>query len=140
MKARILLRIAAFLLTVHLLGHSVGHSTWDNPEDDKMMEVVTSMKGHQADFMGSSRSMADYYNGYSWMIFGVFGMMIWLLWVVSRSGEEHQSVVVKVLYPVGIACAAFAVTEFIFFFPFAACLSLLSGALTLFTASRMNWK
>ena len=93
MKPKVLLRIAAGLVFIHLLGHGVGHKDWDKPEDPKMMDVVTAMKSYKGEFMGAIHSMADYYNGYSIMIFGLYGMTISLLWMflgLFRSNQRFQ--------------------------------------------------
>ena len=131
MKAKILLRIAAALILVHLLGHGVGHSAWDKPEDPKMQEVVSAMKGYSAEFMGATKSMADYYNGYSLIIFGLYAMTILILWFASGFINEHRTIAAKILYPVAIAYLAFGVIEYISFFPFAASMSFFAGLLTL---------
>ena len=133
MNAKVLLRIAAALILVHLLGHSVGHAGWDHPEDPKMMDVVTVMKSYKAEFMGAVKSMADYYNGYSILIFGLYAMTISLLWLTSGFILEQPSIAGKILYPVGIAYVFFGVVEFLYFFPFAASMSFFAGILTLFS-------
>ena len=131
MKPKVLLRIAAGLILIHLFGHGVGHKDWDNPTDPKMMDVVTSMKNYQAEFMGAAHSMADYYNGYSIIIFGLYGMSIALLWLASGFVQEQPTIAIKILYPIGIAYLFFGVVEFIYFFPFAASMSFLAGVLTI---------
>jgi len=131
MKAKVLLRIAAGLMLVHLLGHAVGHATWDKPEDPKMLDVVTAMKSYEAEFMGAVKSMADYYNGYSLLIFGVYAMSLALLWITSGFVEEQTVVAKKILYPVGITLLFFGIVEFMFFFPFAASMSFLAGILAI---------
>ena len=32
MKAKVLLKIAAGLILIHLIGHGVGHTDWDKPD------------------------------------------------------------------------------------------------------------
>ena len=135
MKAKLLLRIAAGLILVHLLGHTVGHLTWDSPEDPTMKEVVTSMKSHKADFMGATKSMADYYNGYSLMIFGLFGMTILLLWFISGFVNDQRQIANRLLLPIGVVYLFFGITEYIYFFPFAASMSFLAGLLTILAAT-----
>ncbi len=130
MNAKILIRIAAALLLIHLLGHLLGHFGWDTPEDLKMQEVVDTMKRYKADFMGATRSMADYYHGYSLMLCFVFGMTICILWFASDFIELARKIVVKILYPIAITYIAFGVIEFLYFFPFAAVISLLTGLFT----------
>jgi len=131
MKAKVLLKIAAGLILIHLFGHGVGHKDWDKPTDPKMMDVVTVMKSHQSEFMGAVHSMADYYKGYSILIFGLYGMSISLLWFTSGFVQEHPAIANGILYPIGIAYLFFGIVEFIYFFPFAAIISFLAGVLTI---------
>jgi hypothetical protein len=138
MKSKLLLRIAAGLIFIHLLGHSIGHATWDAPEDGKMQEVVAAMKGNKAEFMGSVKSMGDYYNGYSLMIFGVFGMTILILWFVSGFAPEHKDIARKILFPIGITYVFFGVVEYIGFFLFAAAMSFAAGVLVLVAVAFLN--
>ena len=131
MKAKVLLKIAAGLILIHLIGHGVGHTGWDKPTDPKMMDVVTAMKSHDGEFMGAVHSMADYYKGYSILIFGLYGMSISLLWFASGFVQEHPAIANTILYPIGIAYLFFGIVEFIYFFPFAASISFLAGVLTI---------
>jgi hypothetical protein len=131
MKAKVLLRIAALFILIHLIGHSIGHATWDTPEDPKMQIVVDTMKGYEAEFMGATKSMADYYNGYSLIIFGLYGMTILILWFMSGIINDHRTIAVKILSPIALAYLAFGIIEFISFFPFAAAMSFFAGLFTL---------
>lgn len=127
MKSKILLRIASLLILVHLLGHSLGHLSWDKPKDPKMKEVVDIMKGYSTQFMGATKSMANYYEGYSLIMFFVFAMTILILWSVSSFVDTHKDVAVKILYPIAITYLAFGVIEYFYFFVFAASISFLAG-------------
>jgi hypothetical protein len=131
MKIKILIRISAVLICVHLLGHCVGHLSWDKPDDSRMVEVISSMKGYSAEFMGATKSMADYYHGYSLMMFGLFAMSIVLLWILSNHATTNQKLVKQLLYPIGIIYVCFGIIEVIYFFPFAAIVSLLAGIFVL---------
>lgn len=136
MSSKLLLRIAALLIVVHMLGHVMGHLTWDEPEDPKMEEVVTAMKGYSAEFMGAQKSMADYYEGYSLMIFGIFGMAVALLWMASGIVISDRAIARKMMLPVGIAFLFFGVIEFMYFFPFAAGTSFLAGLLVVVAVAK----
>jgi hypothetical protein len=131
MKSKVLLRIAAAFILVHLLGHGMGHSAWDKPEDPRMQEVVAAMKGYSAEFMGATKSMADYYHGYSLIIFGLYAMTILILWFASGFINEQRSIAVRILWPVAVTYLAFGVIEYISFFPFAAAMSFFAGLFTL---------
>jgi hypothetical protein len=127
MKSKILLRIACLLILVHLLGHSLGHLSWDKPKDPKMKEVVDVMKGYSTEFMGASKSMANYYEGYSIIMFFVFVMTILILWSVSTFVDTNKQIAMKILYPIAITYLAFGVIEYLYFFLFAAGISCLTG-------------
>ncbi|QHT67271.1 hypothetical protein GXP67_11800 [Rhodocytophaga rosea] len=129
MKAKVIVRIAALLILVHLLGHTMGHFTWDTPEDTKMKQVVEAMKTHKADFMGAAKSMADYYTGYSLMILGLFAMSILLLWFISGFINDQRQIANRLLYPIGIVYILFGIIEYLYFFPFAASMSFIAGIL-----------
>ncbi|HTF80277.1 MAG TPA: hypothetical protein VL947_01075, partial [Cytophagales bacterium] len=92
MNSKLLLRIAAGSIFVHLLGHTMGHLTWKTPEDNQIKEVVTQMLTHKATFMGATRSMGDYFEGYSLILFFVYGMSIALLWLISSLSSENPAI------------------------------------------------
>ena len=127
MSAKVFIRVAAALILVHFLGHLAGHSIWDKPEDPKLMEIVTAMKSHQAEFMGATKSIADYYHGYSTLLIIVFAMTIAILWTASGSITEHKKALRGILLPIGVAYVLFGVIEYVYFFPFAASMSFLAG-------------
>ena len=136
MKSKLLLRIAAGLVLFHLLGHTMGHLTWDKPEDPKMAHVVDTMKGYKADFMGVAKSMADYHVGYSYIVFGLYIMSIAMLWFASGFVNENRAIAQKMLYPLGLAYIFFGVAEYIYFFPLAAITSLLAGVCVIAAVAR----
>jgi len=138
MTAKLLIRISAILILVHLLGHSAGHIGWDKSEDPKMNEVVNVMKGYSAEFMGATKSMADYYVGYSYIMFGLFGMSILLLWMLSNHTTTNQKLVKQLLYPIGVSYLFFGLTEYVYFFPFAAIISLIAGLCALFATFKLT--
>ena len=133
MKSKVWLRVACVFILVHLLGHGVGHATWDKPEDPQMQKVVDAMTGYESAFMGAERSMGDYYNGYSLILFFVYAMSISILWQSSRYAETYRGFAKSVLYPLAFTYVAFGVIEFMYFFPFAGAMSLGAGLIVLFS-------
>ena len=138
MTSKVLTRISAVLIFIHLLGHSVGHFTWDKPKDSKMTDVVTSMKSYSAEFMGATKSMADYYSGYSLIMFGLFAMTIVVLWILSSNILTNQRLVKHLLLPIGIVYIYFGIVEYLHFFSFAASLSFIAGFLTIFSTFKLK--
>ncbi|UIR57300.1 hypothetical protein LZQ00_05655 [Sphingobacterium sp. SRCM116780] len=139
MTAKRLIRISAILILVHLLGHTGGHLSWDKASGP-LFGVVKEMKSHSAEFMGATKSMADYFNGYSLIMFGLFGMSILVLWTLSNHTFRSAKLVKQILYPMGVTYLAFGVIEFLYFFPFAAIISLLAGILMLFSTLKLTDK
>ena len=138
MRAKVWLRVACVFILIHLIGHGIGHSMWDKPEDPRMQAVVDTMAGYDSEFMGATWSMADYYNGYSLILFFVYALSISIIWFTSNAQPVHHPLVKRILYPMAFAWIAFGVIEFIYFFPFAASISLGAGLLILAAMFRLE--
>ncbi len=139
MTAKLLIRISAILILVHLLGHTMGHIGWDD-ETGPLFGVVKEMKSHSAEFMGATKSMADYYEGYSFIMFGLFGMSILLLWILSNNTLTNQRIVKQLLYVIGFSYLFFGAIELLHFFPFAAIVSFLAGFFSILATLKLNNK
>jgi hypothetical protein len=134
MKAKLLLRIAVALIVVHLIGHSIGHFTWkDSQGDAQKQEVIRQMTDYKFDFMGSKRSMGDYFEGYSALISIKYLVFILLLWPISSFADQHPTLGRKLIAPLSLGLIAFGILEFVYFFPFAALMSTLAGLAAFFS-------
>ncbi|MCF0070918.1 hypothetical protein LZD49_10580 [Dyadobacter sp. CY261] len=129
MKPRLLMRIAALFVLIHLIGHSFGHFSWKETTNPAKQEVIKQMTGPRFEFMGAMRSMGDYYEGYSLILFVVYAMSIALILSAAGYADSNHDIARKVLTPIGIGYVAFGIIEFLHFFPFAASMSLGAGAL-----------
>src|SRR5688500_6097078 len=124
MNARILLRIAAITILIKLLGHSAGHSGWNNPEDPRINEEMSVLKGYTGEFMGATYNMAEYYTGYSLMLVCVYLLIAYILWLLSGFVSEQVSLTNRIVYPIALIFFIFGILEFLYFFPFAASMSI----------------
>ncbi|HYV93812.1 MAG TPA: hypothetical protein VE978_18695 [Chitinophagales bacterium] len=131
MKSKLLLRIASGAMLFHLIGHTFGHTNWKHDANPERQEVINQMMNHQFPFMGAIRSMGDYYEGYGWASAIAILFFALILWLVSGAVKENTSLATKILVVTTICLFAWSIDEFIFFFPFAACVTLLAGILTL---------
>jgi hypothetical protein len=127
MKPRLFLRIAALCILIHLIGHFFGHFSWKETPDPVKQEVIRQMTGPKFEFMGAMRSMGDYFEGYGLILFIVYGMSIALILSAMRYSDSNHDIARKVLTPIGIGFVAMGAIEFVYFFPFAASLSLGAG-------------
>ena len=127
MKPRLFLRIAALCILIHLIGHFFGHFSWRETPDPVKQEVIRQMTGPKFEFMGVMRSMGDYFEGYGLILFIIYGMSIALILSAIRYSDSNHDIARQVLTPIGIGFVAMGVIEFVYFFPFAASLSLGAG-------------
>jgi hypothetical protein len=128
---KILLRIASALMLIHVLGHTVGFSGWKKPTDPVQQEVIRQMTGPKFPFMGVTRSMGEYYDGFGYGCTVGMLLFILVLWFVSGELYAAPGLAKKLLLSVALCLLAWGIDELIFFFPFAACLTLLAFVLTL---------
>jgi hypothetical protein len=138
MKAKLLLRIASGAMLFHLLGHSVGNATWTQTTDPVKQEVINAMTNHDFPFMGAMRSMGDYYSGYGYCVSIALLFFAVVLWLFSGAVKENIALVYKLLVATTFFLFAWSIDEFIFFFPFAACTTLLAALLTTIAAIQLK--
>jgi hypothetical protein len=128
MSPKIFVRIAAFAVLLLLIGQSLGMVMWDSPADVQKKAVVQMMKAVNTPFMGSTKSLADYYNGDNWLIFGFHGLVIFILWVLSAQiGSPQKRVAVAIVSAIALIYLVFSVVYFLYFFPLPIILSLLTS-------------
>jgi len=127
---KILLRIAAALMFIHGLGHTIGHSGWKNSTNPAQEGVIRHMTGPKFPFMGVTRSMGEYFDGYGYGC--SIGMLLFVLALWFTSGELSGSPTLakKLTLGTAVCLLAWGIDEIIFFFPFAAGLSLLAAVCT----------
>ena len=127
MKPKLPLRIASGLLLLHLIFHSIGNSTWKQTDDPIKRNVISQMTDHKFPFMGTTRAMADYFNGFGYIISIALAFLSLLLWILSNSSKESLRLTFKILVLITVALFVWAIDEFVFFFPFAGCITLLAA-------------
>jgi len=121
MKPKLLLRIAAILMFLHAIGHTLGALSWKDAPNAAIAQVIKEMETNHFVFMGRSTDIATFYEGYGYIMIVVFLFVSVLLWQLS-SGDNRKSI-----FLVAAFLIVFGVIEYIFFFPFAAAFSLLAG-------------
>jgi hypothetical protein len=136
--AKILLRLSALFIFIHLLGHCVGHLTWKDANDQIKAEVIRQMTTHRFEFMGAMRSIGDYFEGYSTIMIFVYLMMASILWLISGEALQQPRITKKVVFPIAIALTAFCIIECLYFFPFAATISGIAAILACLALMKMT--
>jgi hypothetical protein len=126
MKAKLRLRIAAILMLLHTIGHTIGALTWKQAPNPTVQQVVDGMQREHFSFMGRQVSLGAFFDGYGFTMIGVLLLITILLWMLSAQPVRSM---IRVL---GLFLVFLGIIEFIYFFPFAAAFSLLAGISTLF--------
>jgi hypothetical protein len=139
MKPKLLLRISVACIVIHFLGHLVGHFTWkDSGGDATREEVIRQMTERKFEFMGATRSMGDYYEGFSALILIKYTVLILVLWSLSGFAEQYPEIARKLIAPLSLGLIAGGVVEFVYFFPFAASMSTLAGLAAFYSLFRVQ--
>jgi hypothetical protein len=132
MKPKILLRIASLMMFLHAIGHTIGALTWKKDLNPAIQQVVDDMIGHKFIFMGASRSIGDFYEGYGMMMIFVLLLMAVLLWQLAAISVKHPVPAATLLITISLSLLAIALIEFSYFF-------LLAGAFTLIAGLLSGW-
>ena len=138
MKPKILLRIAAILIFIHSVLHTFGFNTWREGPDPVYKAIVDGMTGHKFPFMGAIRSLGDFYEGFGYASSIALFLIAIILWFVSDETNRSANLAKKIIYAVGIALVAWGIDELIYFFPFAAAITLTAAILTLLSGFVMR--
>jgi len=120
MKPKLLLRIAAVLILIHAILHTSGFSQWKQDPDPAKQEVIKQMTGQKFPFMGTSRNMGNYYDGFGYAGSIALFLIALLLFIVSGDLSANPLLAKKVIVVISFALLAWATDEAIYFFPFAA--------------------
>lgn len=131
MKPKILLRIAAILIFIHSVLHTFGFGSWNEASDPVYKAIVEGMTGHKFPFMGAVHSLGDFYEGFGYASSIALFLIAVILWFVSGETSYSATLSRKITYTIGIALIAWGIDELIYFFPFAAVITLTAAVLTL---------
>jgi len=132
MKPKILLRMASSLLLLHTMGHTIGALTWKQAPNARVAAVISGMQNEHFDFMGRSATLGNFFGGYGLINIGVLLLLTALLWLLSTEPN------LKFVLLIGLFLLFMGTIELIYFFPFAAAISLLAGIFTLL--AYLSWK
>ena len=119
MKPKLLLRIAAVLILIHGLLHTIGFSQWKQDTDPARQEVIKQMTGQKLPFMGTLRNMGEYYDGFGYCGSIALFLIGALLLIVASGLSSNTALAKKVIITLGLALLCWAIDESIYFFPFA---------------------
>jgi heme A synthase len=136
MTSKLLLRIAASMMFLHTIGHTIGAITWKNPPNVAVGQVINGMEDDHFDFMGRSVSLGAFFSGYGFIMILVLIATCLILWFISD--ETKSPLTIKLLTVLTVFLLAMGIIELIYFFPLPAILSLVAGFCTLIARFRIK--
>jgi fucose 4-O-acetylase-like acetyltransferase len=128
MKPKLLLRIAAVLMFLHTMGHTLGALTWKIAPNPAVGLVIKGMETNHFDFMGRSATLASFYDGFGFTMILVLLFISILLWLLSA--ETGTSLSARLVPMLAVFLLLMGVIEYIYFFPFAAAFTFIAGLCT----------
>jgi hypothetical protein len=140
MMPKLLLRIAAILIIIHSALHTLGFSGWKQAPDPVEHGVIQQMTGHQFPFMGATHSLADYYDGFGYACSIALFLIGGILLIVASDLSSNTALAKKIIITLSIALLFWGIDELIFFFPFAAGLTLIACVCCLWSFYLVNSK
>lgn len=138
--AKLLIRIAAGCMLFFAFGHTMGHFTRYEVDDQKEKEVIQTMVDNKFDLFGQTTTYDQMYTGLSLnLIFTLIAFVI-ILWQISNISKDDKKLAIKLLLPVTLCVFGFSITSFLFFFPVPAITCLVGGLLSTFALIKLNAK
>jgi len=132
MSPKILLRIASVLMFIHCVLHTIGFDSWKGDPDKQ--GVYDAMNGPKFPFMGVHRNMLEFYDGFGYASTIALLLIAVSLWIIS-SELAAGSLARKMTLTLAVILVLWGADEIIFFFPFAAGISLVSALCTFWAYS-----
>jgi hypothetical protein len=130
MKPRLLLRVAAFLILLHAVAHTIGIITWKDAKTQEQRDVVAAMSDNRFSFMGAVHSFGDYYTGFGIACSVALLLITGLLWWTSLLSIKFPAISRTLSFILFLSLLSWAGVEIIYFFPLAYGITLSAALLT----------
>jgi hypothetical protein len=133
--SKLLLRIAAVIMLLHAVGHTLAIITWQEPNGKIPFDLVQKMEETHFSFQGKNTTIANFFTGHG------YAGTIFLLLIVSillTVSNWNNKIATKILWPVGASIILLSIVELIYFFPLAAIFSLIAAALVFVSTFQLN--
>jgi hypothetical protein len=116
MKPKLLIRIAAVLMFLHMVGHSFGVLGSRKAPNPTIGRILHDMNTNFFPFMGRSASLGIFFQGYGMvLIFDLLFTSLVLWWLAAKTETELGQ---KLLFASCIYLSALSLMEVVYKFPF----------------------
>ena len=129
MSPKVLLRISAVSIFINAAFHVYTHLQWKSLADPGSAAVVNQLPAAKISMMGANHSLAEYFDGYGYVI-AIFLVLIGaLLWALSDISEKFPAPGLKLLIPLVLFLIVLFFYTLILFIPVEAIFSAIASAL-----------
>ena len=125
---------------LHAVLHTFGHSGWTKSPDPLKQTVIKLMTDHSFPFMGVERSMGNYFDGYGYAVTIALVLIAVVLWLISDATAQGSALIKNIALVLAFGLLVWGIDEVIFFFPFAAGITLLSSLLVFVSVFQLTAK
>ena len=133
--AKLLLRIAAIIMLLHAVGHTLGIVTWQMPNGKIPADLVQKMQDTHFLFQGKDATMAAFFSGHGYAGAILLVFIFAILWVLSGWTDKKS---IPILGLVSISILLLAVDEILYFFPMAVFFSIVAAALVFIAIQKIK--
>ena len=99
MKPKLLLRIAAAIIFLHALAHTMGVYTWKNTNSHVPQDLIKQMTEQKFAFMGTTATMAAFYDGFGYASTIAMLLIVAILWILGSAPKKNAALSAKILWP-----------------------------------------
>jgi hypothetical protein len=129
MSSKLLLRISALSIFLNAALHIYIHLEWKSLANTASAAVANQAPAAKISLLGASHSLADYFDGYGYVI-AIFLVLIGaLLWALSDISEKYPAPGLKLLIPLVLFLIVLFFYTLVFFTPVEAVFSAIASAL-----------
>lgn len=117
MSPKVLLRISAILVVIHAAIHVYTHWQWKTATDAASAAIVNHLSAAKLSFLGQTHTLADYFDGYAYIVALFLLLVAILLWALSDISEKFPAPGLKLLIPLVVFLIVLFFYTIIFFIP-----------------------
>jgi phage shock protein PspC (stress-responsive transcriptional regulator) len=117
MGSKTLLRTAGVMMFINAAIHIYTHFKWQTATEEASTAIIKQLPSAKLSILGISHSLADYFDGYAWIV-AIFLVLIgMLLWALGDISEEFAAPSLKILIPIVVFLMVLFFYTILFFIP-----------------------
>jgi hypothetical protein len=114
------------------MGHTLGALTSSDPPNAKVGLVIKGMETEHFSFMGRNTTLSQFYNGYGIIMIFMLLLISVQLWLLASAPNKSIVLALAIFLLITAGC------EYVYFFLFAAMVTLLAGIAALVAYYKMK--